>query len=336
MELNSLTRRTFLAGSAATTAAFLTPNAFAGGQDSLKVGLIGCGGRGTGAAEDDLTSSAGVTLWAMGDVFQERVDGAHGYLSGKFKDRVNVTPERKFSGFDAYQKVIASGVDMVILATPPGFRPTHFKAAIDAGKHVFMEKPVAVDAAGVRMVIAAGELAKAKGLGVVAGTQRRHDLGYTEVIKRIKDGAIGDIVACYAYWNQGGLWMNPRQEKWTDMEWQLRNWLYFSWLSGDHICEQHIHNLDVCNWAMGKHPIKAVSLAGRQVRTDAAYGHIFDHFATEYEYEGGVKMLSMCRQIDGTASRVSEWLVGTKGSSNAGYSINNSNGFMFEGEMPTP
>jgi predicted dehydrogenase len=336
MDLNSLSRRTFLAGSAATTAVFLTPNVFAQGKDSLKVGLIGCGGRGTGAAEDDLTSSDGVTLWAMGDVFQDRVDGAHGYLSGKFKDRVNVPADRRFTGFDAYKKVIASGVDMVILATPPGFRPGHLRAAVEAGKHVFMEKPVAVDAPGVRSVIESGEIAKAKGLGIVAGTQRRHDLGYTEVIKRIHDGAIGDIVAGYAYWNQGGLWMNPREEKWTDMEWQLRNWLYFSWLSGDHICEQHIHNLDVINWAMGKHPVKAVSLAGRQVRTDAAYGHIFDHFATEYEYEGGVKMLSMCRQIDGTASRVSEWLVGTKGSSNAGNAINNSNGFMFEGERPNP
>jgi predicted dehydrogenase len=229
-------------------------------------------------------------------------------------------------------------VDSVILTTPPAFRATHLRAAIEGGKHVFMEKPVAVDAPAVRSVIESADMAKSKNLAIVAGTQRRHDLGYNEAMKRIHEGQMGDVVALYAYWNQGGLWMHPRQEKWSDMEWQLRNWLYFTWLSGDHICEQHIHNLDVCNWAMGKHPVKAVSLAGRQVRTDPAYGHIFDHFGTEYEYDNGVLMHSMCRQIDGTASRVSERIVGTGGTSDGNSWIKGAKDWRWDpdAERPNP
>jgi predicted dehydrogenase len=335
---DELTRRKFLQNSALATAAVAIPKGvFASGTDQIKVGLIGCGGRGTGAIYDALNAEPSVVLYAMGDAFQDRLNGSRGNVQKDFKDRCLVTDDRAFVGFDAYQKVIGSGVDVVILATPPGFRPLHFATAVDAGKHVFMEKPVATDAPGIRMVLEAAARAKAKNLNVVTGTQRRHDPAYREAMKRIEDGQMGDVVGTYVYWNQGGLWMNPRQPEWTDMEWQLRNWLYFTWLSGDHICEQHIHNLDVGNWAMGgKHPVKAVSLAGRQVRTDPAYGHIFDHFATEYEYDNGVKMISMCRQIDGTASRVAEHIVGTKGTSNGNTYIKGEKSWNWKGNRPNP
>jgi predicted dehydrogenase len=335
---DDLTRRDFLQKTAIATAAVAIPSGvFAAGSDQIKVGLIGCGGRGSGAIYDALTAEPSVVLYAMGDAFPDRLAGSRANVLKDWKDRCLVTDDRAFVGFDAYQKVLAQPVDVVILATPPGFRPIHFAAAIEAGKHVFMEKPVATDAPGIRAVIEAATKAKAKGLNVVTGTQRRHDLAYKEAMKRIADGQIGDVVATYVYWNQGGLWMNPRQGNWSDMEWQLRNWLYFTWLSGDHICEQHIHNLDVGNWAMGgKHPAKALSLAGRQVRTDPAYGHIFDHFATEYEYDNGVKMMSMCRQIDGTASRVSELIVGTKGTSNGNTYIKGEKPWQWSGDRPNP
>jgi len=332
-----LTRRDFLVKSSAATAAFMIPSfVFSQGSAVLKVGLIGCGGRGTGAVEDCFKADPGVVLWAMGDVFKDRLDGSRRHLSEAHKARVQVPNERAFAGFDAYQKVIDSGVDIVILTAPPGFRPEHFRAAVAAGKHVFMEKPVAVDGPGIRTVFEASDLAKSKGLSVVAGTQRRHDFGYREVMKRIHDGAIGDITTTYAYWCQGGLWMHPRQDSWSDMEWQLRNWLYFTWLSGDHIVEQHVHNIDVCNWAMGKHPIKAYGSGGRQARTDPAYGHIYDHFNIEFEYEGGAKMLSACRQIDGTAARVHEQIVGTKGTSNASGNIRGENSFRYDGPRTNP
>lgn len=335
-EPTSLSRRDVLAASAVGTAALLLPSgAFATGADPIRVGVIGCGGRGTGAAIDCLNADPAVRIVALADVFNDRVVGCEKTLKENGKDRVDIG-DRKFVGLDAFQKLVKTDVDIVILATPPGFRPGHLAAAIDAGKHVFMEKPIAVDAPGVRSVFESSDKAKSKGLAIVAGTQRRHDVAYVEAMRRIHDGQMGDIVGCYAYWNQGGLWMHPRQSAWTDLEWQLKNWLYFTWLSGDHIVEQHIHNMDVCNWAMKAHPVKAVSLGGRQVRTDSAYGHIFDHFATEYEYANGAKMLSMCRQIDGTASRVSEHLVGTKGTSNANTSIKGEKAWRWEGERPNP
>lgn len=323
---------------AVTSAAMVAPGVFASSQDSpsLKVGLIGCGGRGTGAAVDSHQSSKGVVLWAMGDVFPDHLSASAEQLKKDLKDDFKVTPERSFVGWDAYKGVIASGCDVVILTTPPAFRSIHLAAAIDAGKHVFMEKPVAVDAHGVRSVIESAKKAQAKGLSIVAGTQRRHDVAYLECMKRIHEGAIGDISAAYCYWNQGGLWMHPREDKWSDVEWQMRNWLYFTWIGGDHIVEQHIHNVDVVNWAMQGHPVKALGLGGRQVRTDPAYGHVFDHFAVEYEYENGVKLLSMCRQIDGTAARVSEHIVGTKGSSNANTSIKGEKAWRWDGDRPNP
>ena len=331
---NDLTRRKFLQNSAVATAAMAMPNVFANSNAPLKVGVIGCGGRGTGAAGDALNADKDVVIWAMGDVFADRLNGSRNHLKNTAKERYQVTDDRAFTGFDAYKGVLASGCDVVILTSPPGFRPTHFKAAVDAGKHIFTEKPVAVDAPGIRTVIEAAKLADTKGLNVVAGTQRRHGVDYRATVERLHNGQIGDVVALHAYWNQGGLWMNARKPEWSDMEWQLRNWLYFTWLSGDHIVEQHVHNIDVCNWVMKAHPVKAISLGGRQVRTDPAYGHVFDHFATEYEYENGVKMVSMCRQIDGTSSRVSEHIVGTKGTSNAYNSIKGENRWRFEGDSP--
>jgi predicted dehydrogenase len=312
-------RRDFLKTStaAAAVAAGLgrVPGAWAAGSDTIRVGLIGCGGRGTGAAGNVLASSPGVKLVAMGDAFADRLEGAKAELAKKpaLAGMVDVPKERSFVGLDAYQKVLATDVDYVILATPPGFRPEHLKAAVAAGKHIFTEKPVAVDGPGIRAVLAAYEEAKAKNLGIAAGTQRRHGNGYRETIQRVHDGAIGEIVSARCYWNQGGLWNKPRQPEWSDLEWQMRNWLYFTWLSGDHIVEQHVHNLDVVNWATGAHPVSALGIGGRQVRTGPEYGHIFDHFTIDFEYPGGVHALSMCRQMPGCEGRVEEGLVGTLG-----------------------
>ena len=331
-----LTRRDFLKTTAAATALMASGN-FAYGfaaNETIRVGLIGCGGRGTGAAQNCVESSSGIEIVALGDVFPDHLASCKEQLSKKLGASFKVTDERCFIGFDAYQKVIASGVDLVILATPPGFRPMHLQAAIAAGKHVFMEKPVAVDPAGVRSVIASADLAKQKGLGIVAGTQRRHQLAYLEAMKRLHAGAIGDIVSAQVYWNQGSLWMHERKPGWTDMEWQLRNWLYFTWLSGDHIVEQHIHNIDVANWALQAHPLKAVGVGGRQVRVEPAYGHIFDHFALEFEYPNGARVLSMCRQIDGTATRVDEHLIGTKGTADPAKWIKAAKPWRFDVEEP--
>jgi predicted dehydrogenase len=227
-------------------------------------------------------------------------------------------------------------VDLVILATPPGFRPQHLRAAVAAGKHVFMEKPVAVDGPGVRSVIESSIQAEKNGLAIVAGTQRRHQASYRECIKRLHDGAIGQITSMSVFWNQGSLWNVARKSDWTDMEWQVRNWLYFTWLSGDHIVEQHIHNLDVANWVIGSPPRSAYGTGGRQVRTDAVYGHIYDHFAIEYEYPDGARVLSMCRQQEGTDTRVSEFVRGTKGSSDACRRIEGESSWQFSAEAANP
>lgn len=291
----------------------------------IKVGVIGCGGRGTGAAVNCLDASPDVEVIALADAFKDRLDGSRAELMNQdgLKDRVKIADAHCFVGFDAYKQLLASApVDLVILATPPGFRPIHFAAAVEAGKHVFMEKPVAVCPAGVRMVIDAAKRAKDKNLSVVAGTQRRHEKSYIETMKRLEDGAIGTIVAARCFWNQGGLWMNRRKPEWSDTEWQLRNWLYFTWLSGDHICEQHVHNLDVMNWGLDATPVKCTAMGGRQVRTSPDYGHIFDHFSVDFEYagregqRGGAPIfgLSTCRQIEGCASGVFEQFTGTEGS----------------------
>jgi len=287
----------------------------------MKVALIGCGGRGTGAAGDMLSSTHQLKLWAMADMFPDRLGGAHDSLSKEFKEKVTVPEDRRFTGFDAYQQAIDSGVDIVILATPPGFRPLHFDAAVKAGKHVFMEKPVATDAAGVRTVLAAAEEAKKKKLGVGVGLQRRHEKSYIETIKRLQDGAIGDIIATRVYWNGQTPWVNKREDltkrngkPLTEMEYQLRNWYYFVWLCGDHINEQHIHNLDVGNWLKNGYPVKANGMGGCQVRKGKDYGEIFDHHTVEFEYADGSRMFSQCRHIPGCWNAVSEHAHGSKGS----------------------
>jgi myo-inositol 2-dehydrogenase / D-chiro-inositol 1-dehydrogenase len=319
-----VSRRDFLETTAAATAAIALPHSPAlmgGAPKKIRIGLIGCGGRGTGAVKDCLTSSENIELVALGDLFPDHLAKCRESLATMatedptLKPKIKVEDSRCFVGFDAYRKVLESKADLVLLATPPAFRPHHLAAAIDAGKHVFMEKPVAVDPPGVHAVIASSDLAAQRNLAIVAGTQRRHDAGYRAAMERIHDGAIGDLVSAQVYWNQGGLWMHPRETQWSDVEWQIRNWLYFTWLSGDHIVEQHIHNIDVANWAFETHPVKAVGVGGRQRRTDPAYGHIYDHFAVEFEYPNGGRLTSMCRQIDGTASRVGERFVGTRGTS---------------------
>ncbi len=327
--MKNITRRRFVAVTAATAAGLALPrtpaSASGKGAATIRVGLIGCGGRGTDAAKDCLTSADRVELVALGDLFPDHLAKCRERLArmatedASLKDRIKVDDRHAFTGFDAYQKVLESKIDLVLLATPPAFRARHLAAAIEAGKHVFTEKPVAVDSAGVRAVMASADVAAQKGLAIVAGTQRRHDAGYRAAIQRIHDGAIGDVVGGQVYWNQGGLWMHRREPAWSDMEWQIRNWLYFTWLSGDHIVEQHVHNIDVANWVFGTHPVKAVAVGGRQSRTDPAYGHIYDHFAVEFEYPGGsgVRVQSMCRQIEGTAHRVAERFVGTRGTSDA-------------------
>jgi len=284
------------------------------GSDVIKLGVIGCGERGTGATEDALGAAPNVKLVAMGDVFKYRLDESRKILKDDLGDKAEVPDDHCFVGFDAYEKVLASDVNYIILATPPGFRPIHLKAAVAAGKNIFAEKPVGVDAPGIRTVLETYEQAKAKGLAIGVGTQRHHQAGYLETLKRIQDGAIGKIVAARAYWNQGSIWVHPREAGWSDMEWQLRNWYYFTWLCGDHIVEQHVHNLDVVNWAMGAHPVRAVGVGGRQVRTGPEYGNIYDHFSIDYEYENGVHMMSMCRQMPNCVDSVSEALTGTKGS----------------------
>jgi len=336
-----VSRRDFIKSSAAVSlaAAFDPGRVFAAGSDKIRVGLIGCGGRGTGAAKNCVQSSENVEITAMGDLFSDRLNRSLAKLSMSIDDKVSVTRDTCFVGFDAYEKVIAADVDLIILATPPHFRPMHLRAAIEAGKHVFMEKPVAVDPVGARSVIKSSELAEEKRLAIVAGTQRRHQDAYLQVMKRIHGGDIGEIRAAQCYWNQGNLWVKKPRPEWSDMEWQCRNWLYFTWLSGDHICEQHVHNIDVVNWAIGSHPTQVLGMGGRQVRTAPEYGNIFDHFSIEYEYPGGVRVLSMCRQIEGSSTRIAERIVGTKGIADTNGStavIKGQNPFKYEGKSPNP
>ncbi|HTK74043.1 MAG TPA: Gfo/Idh/MocA family oxidoreductase [Gemmataceae bacterium] len=307
-------RRTFLQTSAATLAAgAATLNAHAGGSDVLRVGLIGCGGRGTGAAGQALTADPNLKLVACGDAFPDRISKCLGDLQD-FEAKLDVPPERRFVGFDAYKSVI-DNCDVVLLATPPGFRPMHLKAAIGAGKHVFCEKPMAVDGPGVRSVLQTAELAKQKKLCLVSGFCYRYDPPKRETVKRIHDGAIGDVLAIHASYNTGTLWNRDRTPEMTDMQWQMRNWYYFTWLSGDHIVEQHIHNLDKAAWVLkNTYPISAVGLGGRQVRTDPKFGHIYDHHAVIFEYQNGTKVFSFCRQMAKCFNDVSDHVIGTKGS----------------------
>jgi predicted dehydrogenase len=313
------------------------PGAYASGSDLIRVGVVGCGGRGTGAAIDCLNSSPGVEVVAMFDLFMDRIESSLTKIKETHPDKVKVTPERMFAGFDGFKKLAAlPEVNLVIMASPPGFRPMQLRAAVEGGKNVFMEKPVAVDPVGIRSVLASSDLAARKGLAIVAGTQRRHQARYLDIMKRIHEGAIGELVGGQCYWNQGDLWVKPREPGMSEMEWQCRNWLYFTWLSGDHIVEQHVHNIDVVNWAFRALPVKVMGMGGRQARTGPEFGNIYDHFAVEYEYPNGVRVMSMCRQTKGAADRVEERLVGTKGVAFGYGEIMGASSWKFEGEEPNP
>ncbi len=335
-----LSRRDFVKTAATASAATVIPGSlglFAQGTDAIKVGVIGCGGRGTGATIDCLNAAPGVEVVALGDLVPDRVESALKKLKATYPDRINVPASRCFTGFDNYLGVCSCpDVNLIVTAAPPGFRPIHLKAAVEAGKHVFMEKPVAVDPLGVRSVIASSDLGKQKGLAIVAGTQRRHQKLYLEMMKRVHDGQIGEVVAAQCYWNMGDLWLKKREPNMTEMEWQCRNWLYFTWLSGDHIVEQHVHNIDVVNWAIGAMPKNILGMGGRQVRVSPEYGNIFDHFFVEFEYPNGVRVASMCRQTKGCAERVEERIVGTKGVALSSGEIKGEKSWKFEEKETNP
>ena len=319
---NQSTRREFvknsslLAGGLLAAPLFSKANYFSGADDTIKIALVGCGGRGTGAASQALSTKQNVKLVAMADAFQDRLDNSYKSISEEIDaKRIDVPQDRKFVGFDGYQKAIALA-DVVILATPPGFRPIHFEEAVKQGKHIFMEKPVATDPAGIQKVLAAAAIAKQKKLNVVVGLQRHYQNSYRELFKR-KD-AIGDITSAQAWWNGDGVWVHPRKEGQTEMEYQMRNWYYFNWLCGDHITEQHIHNIDVVNWFKGAYPVKAQGMGGREVRKGKDYGEIFDHHYVEFHYADGSILNSQCRHQPKTMSKVDELLIGTKGKIFAG------------------
>jgi predicted dehydrogenase len=312
---------TLIAGGILAAPLMSRANYFSGADDTIKIAIIGCGGRGTGAVAQALLTKQNVKLVAMADVFRDNLDKCYTAITaddlsdvigqpGNLKDRIDVPEERKFIGWDAYKKAIKEA-DVVILTTPPGFRPTHFEEAINQGKHVFAEKPMAVDPVGIQKVLAAAEIAKQKKLNVVVGLQRHYYYPYQELIKR--KNLIGDITSAQAWWNNDGVWIRKRQYQQTEMEYQMRNWYYFNWLCGDHINEQHCHNLDAVNWFKGGYPVSAQGFGGREVRKGKDVGEIFDHHYVEFTYADGSILNSQCRHMPGTMSRVDEWLIGTKG-----------------------
>lgn len=336
-------RREFLKTStvAAVGAALTTldaPAVHAAGNDVIKVGLVGCGGRGTGAAGQAMNADKSVKLVAMADMFKDRVEKSRQELArGDFGEKLAVKDENCFVGFDAYKQLIDSGVDVVLLCSPPHFRPAHLKYAVEKGKHIFCEKPVAVDGPGVRSVLETCAKAKEKNLSIVSGLCWRYDYPKRETMKRIHDGAVGDIVALQCTYNTSTLWSFPRQPEWTDMEFQLRNWLYFTWLSGDFNVEQHIHSLDKMAWVMkDQPPLRAVGLGGRQVRTDPRFGHVFDHMSVVYEYANGVKLFASCRQQKDCANDVSDHIFGTKGKCDImKANITGENAWKYKGPAPS-
>src|SRR5947207_1152277 len=349
----SVTRRSFLRTSSKVAAGgallgALPVERFALGAspgDTLRIALVGCGGRGSGAADQALSTSGGVKLVAMADVFKDQLENSLKSLKNKteHEGKIEVPEENKFIGFDAYKKAIALA-DVVILATPPGFRPMLFEEAVRQGKNIFTEKPVATDAPGVRRFLAAAEEAKKKNLKVGVGLQRHHQAGYIETLKRLHDGQIGDIVSMRCYWNGTTPWVKPRADlerkagrKLSEMEYQMRNWYYFVWTCGDHIVEQHIHNLDVMNWVKKGHPIRANGMGGVEVRKGPDYGEIFDHHSVEFEYEDGTRCFSQCRHINGCWSDVSEHVDGTKGACDvSSYVIRGENAWKFSEKGKNP
>ncbi len=281
---------------------------FASDGQELKAGVVGCGGRGSGAALDFLNAANGVTIVALGDVFQDRVDS----LANKLKEEkgIDIPSDKRFVGLDSYKQVIDSDIDVLIDCTPPFFRPEHFKYAVEKNKHCFLEKPICVDAVGYRTIMAAARQAQAKNLRVVTGTQRHHKRDYVESYQKIMEGAIGEITGGVVYWNQSMLWYKERKREWSDFECMVRDWVNWKWLSGDHIVEQHVHNIDVFTWFSGLRPVSAVGFGSRQRRVT---GDQYDNFSIDFTMENGVHLHSMCRQIDGCTNNVSEFVQGTKG-----------------------
>jgi len=317
---HGMTRRDFAKVSAAAGFAIVSGNAFAAkAKGKLKVGLLGCGNRGTGAAINMLEGNENVALVAMADVFEDRLKSSREQIKNKQPNGYAVEDGKCFVGLDAYEKILKTDIDILIEGTLPYSRPKHIAAAVEAKKHIFTEKPVAVDPEGIRMVMAAADKAKERKLSIVAGTQRRHQKEYVETIKRIQDGAIGDILSMRAYWCGGLPFAKDREAGWSDLEYCIRNWYGYCWVAGDSIVEQHVHNLDVCNWIMGGPPKRVFAMGGRTWKpmpAEGKYGDIYDHFACDYEYENGVRMTSFCRHWNGCAEGVFEEAVGTKGRSN--------------------
>lgn len=316
-------RRTFLMHSAASAAAVaavpldLARSAYAGGSDTLRVGLVGCGGRGTGAAEQALSADPGTRLVAMADAFPDRLAACLSNLqkAETIRTQIEVPAEHQFSGFDAYKHVI-DNVDVVLLATPPGFRPIHFTYAVEKGIHAFVEKPMATDAPGLRMFLDAARKSVEKGLSAVNGFCWRYHNPRRETMKRVFDGAIGDVVAIETTYNSQGVWEPPktREECGSDMEYQMRSWYYYGWLSGDHIVEQAVHGIDTMGWVMKDQlPVRCFGVGGRQARIEPRYGNIYDHFSIVYEYENGVKGYHQCRHWPETPGQVKDFILGSKG-----------------------
>ncbi|MGB5170912.1 MAG: Gfo/Idh/MocA family oxidoreductase [Eudoraea sp.] len=317
---DNLSRRKFCKNTALASGAIISApldaisSAHVLGDDSIKIALIGCGGRGTGAAAQALSTKENVKLVAMADAFQDRLDECLNVLNQKFAgtDKIDVKEADRHVGFDAYKKAIDKA-DVVLLTTTPGFRPIHFQYAIENNKHVFMEKPLATDAPGIRSVLKTAAIAKEKKLNVVVGLQRHYQLSYLACLEQIKAGKIGKIVSGQVYWNSAGVWVKERQPGQTEMEYQMRNWYYFNWLCGDHIVEQHIHNIDVANWFIGEFPLHAQGMGGREVRVENKYGQIFDHHFVEFTYPSGAVISSQCRHQKGCLDNVSESFMGTEG-----------------------
>ncbi len=314
------TRRDFVKNTTLLSAGMLLPTLDVGAManvfenKTLKLALVGCGGRGSGAADQALQADDNVELVAMADAFEDRLTSSFNNLSEKYAGtgKIKVKEKNRFVGFDAYKKAIDLA-DVVILATPPGFRPQHFAYAVENDKHVFMEKPLATDVPGIRKVLEMAEVAKSKKLNVVVGLQRHYQENYLQTLDLLKNDSIGKIVSGQVYWNSGGVWVKPRKPEYTEMEYQMRNWYYFNWLCGDHILEQHIHNIDVANWFIGEYPVSAQGMGGRLVRTGKEYGEIFDHHFVEFTYPSGAVVASQCRHQPNTMYRVGEAFQGTKG-----------------------
>jgi predicted dehydrogenase len=309
-----LVESAFLAGTSMAASLAVGRAAHAAGSDALKIGLIGCGGRGAGAVASALTADSQARLTAMADAFADRMQGTRKALQAKFAGRIAVDDDHCFAGFDGAKRLLQSGVDVALLAEPPHFRPMHLEACIDAGVHVFAEKPMAVDAPGVRRVLAAGERARQKKLSFVSGFETRYSQSAREAIKRVHDGEIGEVIAMQTTYNTGPLWHRGRQPQWTEMEFQMRNWYYFTWLSGDHLVEQHVHYNDMVCWLMHEEPpLWAWGYGGRQVRTEAKWGDIYDHHAVVYEYPNGVHLYAFTRQQPGCFNENSKLVFGTTG-----------------------